>query len=112
MLALAAFIKQTAGLFWIFTFFYLVVKDKSFKRAIYLFIGPLVLGTPLLIRLLQEGALGGFINWVFTYPFLYWSKFPDYVQMAISGKELLILLILLMPLVLLIKYSRKVNWLK
>ena len=96
-LALAGFIKQTGGLFYLFFLIYLVVTKISWKSIrLYLF-GPLLFGIPLLIRLLQEGALHGFINWVILYPSLYWSKFPGYVQLALSKSQILIIALLLSP---------------
>ncbi|MBI4058747.1 hypothetical protein HY404_00750 [Candidatus Microgenomates bacterium] len=108
-LSVAIFIKQTAIIFFILAFLYLIfIKRKSFNQLSAkggwasgpksFLIGLLIFGIPLLIRLIQEGALGDFINWVIIYPLLWFGKFPGYLQSISSKRELIVLGILFFPL--------------
>jgi len=105
--ALAAFTKQTAGLFYIAVLAYLIWRDRSHllrrpltKRVISFLLGPLIFGIPLLFRLWQEGALIGFWKWVVLYPAMQWSKFPGYVQMSLSRHQVAVLAILSFSLII------------
>jgi hypothetical protein len=49
-----------------------------------------------MLRLITEGALSGFLNWTLIYPFKYWSHFPDYVQMQLSNRQGLVLILLIL----------------
>ena len=106
-LALSGFIKQTGGLFYLSFLVYLVVTKTPWKNIRSYLFGPLLFGVPLLIRLFQEGALQGFLNWVIIYPSVYWSKFPGYVQLILSKSQILITSLLIAPFVLL--YSKMRN---
>lgn len=99
-LALSGFIKQTGGLFYLSTLAYLIVTKTSWTHIKMFLIGPFIFAVPLLVRLLQEDALQGFLNWVVIYPSLYWSKFPGYVQMAVSKSQALIVTLLVSPLLI------------
>lgn len=101
-LAVAVLIKQTAGLFFLATVFYLVIAKTPFSKFKYLFLGPLILGGPLLIRLLQEGALKDFFNWVFWYPLTKWGSIVGYVQMEMSVREWMVVTFLFIPLILML----------
>jgi len=96
---IAALIKQTTGIFLMVNGLWLMVKYKDFRKLFTFLIGPFFLFLILVLRLITEGALGGFINWTMVYPFAYWGKFPGYVQMALSRHQLFTLVLLLTPLV-------------
>ncbi len=98
----AALIKQTTGIFLLAGVLWLVLQKAEIKKIGYFILGPVILGITLATRLITEGALGGFINWTVIYPFTFWGKFPDYVQMALSRHQLLILSFLLVPTVVLL----------
>lgn len=116
--AAAALTKQTAGLYLLFTIFYFAVRhwrtrNKTglplwgmsyllllFNQLKYLFYGPLILGIPLLVRLLQEGALVDFLNWTIIYPLTQFGKFPGYVHMEVSSGQAFIGILLLVPLLI------------
>lgn len=106
-LTIAVLIKQTAGLYFVGLITVLLLNKTKVRSIINLFIGPLILGVPLLVRLIQEKALGDFVNWVFYYPFTFWTKFPGYVRMDISRNSILTLLILFIPVFVLILFNLK-----
>jgi len=93
----AALIKQTAGVFLIAGILCLILKKEKIKKVVYFIIGPSVMVMALLIRLITEGALQGFIDWTLIYPFTFWSKFPGYVQMSLSNRQIFILALLILP---------------
>ena len=100
-LAVAALTKQTAGLYLVFSILYLVFGKKfGFNQLKKLFVGPLILGIPFLVRLVQEGALVDFFNWVFWYPLTQWSKIIGYVRVELSPREILIVFLLSLPLII------------
>lgn len=113
-LALAGFIKQTGGIFYLVVLGWLIWRDKSTllrpglkKPYISFLFGPIIFGIPLLIKLIWEDALMGFWNWVVYYPSIYWSKFPNYVQMSPEKLDLLIVGIILFPLFTLLINKKK-----
>ena len=96
-LMVAVLIKQTSGLYFLAVLGYLILKRTKFQKIIPIFIGPLVLGLPLLFRLIQEGALMDFLNWVLIYPARYWTKFPGYVRMDVLQRDVFTLFLILAP---------------
>jgi len=108
--AMAALVKQTAGVFLVLGGLWLLFKRAKMKDLIYLFIGPAVVGIPLLARLSQEKALTDFFNWTIIYPVTQWSKFPGYVQMGLTVPEVVVVLFLLAPLGLML--SKKIGFSK
>lgn len=119
-LALSGFIKQTGGLFYVGVLGFLLLSlrrplfvpgNVSERGRLFEFlIGPVLFSIPLLVRLLQEGALRGFLNWVIIYPSIYWSKFPGYVQMSLSKSEILIVALLLTPLLFAKQIFKSREW--
>jgi len=101
-LGVAILTKQTTGLYLVFSILYIAYREKSFKKLLKFVIAPIILFLILLIRLITEGAVSGFFNWTLVYPFTWWSKFPGYVQMAITHKQLFILFLLVLPITLLV----------
>lgn len=97
-LGIASLIKQTSGLFLVAAFSYLIVSTKDIKKTLPFMVGPLVLGSVLGAYLLLTNSLADFVNWNFVYPFAFWGKFPGYVQMNLTNRQLLVLGILLFPL--------------
>lgn len=109
-LGIAILTKQTALIFLFIAMLFLVLNKVSFKKLLVIIAGPLLLSSLLFIRLLEEGALLGFWNWTFYYPATYWTDFPTYVNLALSKKEIAIILLLLSPLAFLpIKNLRKLD---
>lgn len=98
---IAALTKQTAALFLILTSLFIILKNKNLKSLYYFLIGPVILVLALVVRLLTEGAVGGFLNWTLIYPFRYWSHFPGYVQMALTGRQWLVMILLSLPAIFL-----------
>ena len=106
-LGVAILIKQTAGLFLILWGLFILIKEKKLAPVINLIIGSVILFAILLIRLLTEGAVSGFFNWTLIYPFTWWSKFPGYVQMVLTRREIIILVLLFIPVILLLLKLRR-----
>lgn len=100
--AVAALIKQTAAIFLIFFLIFVFFRSKRKREALYLFLGSVLLLTPLFVRLAQEGALLDFWRWTVWYPLTEWGNFPGYVQMTIGKHDAIILVLLLAPLTLLL----------
>ncbi len=107
--AAAGFIKQTGGLFFLIYLLWFFITHKNIKTTVKIFATSLIFAIPLAIRLIQEGALQGFFNWVIIYPSLYWTKFPGYVDMMLDRREVVILLIIILPAVALLQ--KKKAWL-
>ena len=101
-LGVAILTKQTAGLFLIVNGLWLMVNEKNFKKVLAFLAGPVILFLVLVIRLITEGAVSGFFNWTLIYPFIWWSKFPGYVQMVLTRREIIILVLLFIPVILLL----------
>jgi len=98
-LGAAILTKQTAGLYLIFGMAYIACKEKNFKKVLEFVIGPIILFAILIVRLITEGAILGFFNWTLIYPLTLFSKFQGYVQMALSGHQWLILVLLVIPVI-------------
>lgn len=107
-LGIAMLTKQTAGLYLIFSILYLVFIGKArFGELKKIFYGPLILGIPFFIKLIQERALMDFINWVLVYPLTKWGSIIGYVRMELSAREWLTIIILFAPLIYLV-FNRQV----
>lgn len=103
LFASSGLIKQTGGLFFIIFVFWLLIKKIKLKEFLVAMLSPLVLFIPLVISLLQNTSLQGFLDWVVIYPSKYWTGFPGYIQMDLTKSELLVLLALVAPIFLLIR---------
>lgn len=96
-LGVAILTKQTVALYLVFGILYIAYKEKSFKKLLEFLIGPVVLFFILVLRLITEGALTGFFHWTLIYPLIWFSRFPGYVQMALSHNQIMILVLLVIP---------------
>ena len=105
--AIAALIKQTAGMYLVLGFLYLIFKKEKFKTIAAFLVPSLILGTLLGIYLATNNSLLDFLNWTLIYPFTFWSKFPGYVQMSLGNRQVMILGSLLVPLIILFLKARK-----
>lgn len=112
-LAVATLTKQTAGLYLVFSILYLFfVKKVKFNQLSavgesasggkYIFYGLMILGIPLIVRLIQEGALSDFLNWVLVYPLTKWGSVIGYIQMELSLRDWLVIMLLFAPLIFII----------
>lgn len=97
---IASLIKQTAGIFWLAFFIFLVFKKAKKTDLLYLLAGPILVWGIFLGRIIQENQLVEFWNWTIFYPLFRWSDFPGYVQMDLSVRELSTLGIFLIPVIL------------
>ena len=107
LFGIAAFIKQTVGIFLIVIPVYLLFKRIGFRKVTFFLLGPMIIFLTLIARLITEDALLGFFEWTLINPLLYWGSFPGYVQMAINKREILILGILSLPALLLLKRAKE-----
>ena len=108
-LALAVLTKQTAGVFLVFGMSYVMYMGKDIKKVMSFLRAPLLAGLGLLGYLLVTNTVVDFVNWTLIYPSKYWTKFPGYVQMALSKREWLVIFLLGLPvLILLFKLKKKI----
>lgn len=98
-LSVALLIKQTAGIFLILFFLFILLKRIKVRELAQFVAAPLILLLPLLVRLVQEGALQDFVRWTLVYPLTEWGRYPGYVQMSLTSREWAILLILFLPII-------------
>lgn len=108
-LGFAIFTKQTAGLFLVLSIIFLISQKVKLKYFVYFLLPTTFIGFALLVRLVQEKALIDFLNWTLIYPFLYWSKFPGYVQMSFSTRDITILTLFFTPVIFLICKTSKIR---
>lgn len=99
--------KQTALAFFGVSFLFLLLRRVGPKKLIFFSLGPIALVGLLFLRLYQEGAISGFLNWTFYYPSTYWTKFPTYVDLSPGKRELAIIFLLLFPAIYLVFKVRK-----
>ena len=109
MFAAAALIKQTGGLFYLGFLAWLLIQKVKRNDFLIALLTPLILLIPLLFRLLQEGAVGGFISWVVYYPSTFWTSFPGYVQMNLNKGQMLLMGFLILPLFFFLYKIKKVK---
>lgn len=103
-LAIAFLTKQNSVLFLAIALIY-AFKDKKVFR---LLLGALLPIIPLAIYLYSTKSIIDFVNWTLIYPSKYWTNFPNYVQMILNKRQLLILVILFLPVFYLI-IDRKIK---
>ena len=106
--AIACLTKQTTVLFLLVAFVYLVSKKNVVKTALRFLVAPIVLFLLFFVYLIIKGNFGDFLNWNLFYPFVYWSRFPGYVQMKMGEFEIKSLLILFSPFVFM--KLKRVGW--
>lgn len=105
--AVAALTKQTGAFFYLITLFWLIYTKESkrgVKRYIY---GSLSLGLIFIYILFLENQFREFVTWVVYYPSVFWSKFPGYVQLSLTTRELAILALIISPSLFLISKNFK-----
>lgn len=106
---IASLIKQTAGIFWVGFFIFLIFRKVKGKEFLYLLTGPIILWGIFLGRIIQENQLVEFWNWTIFFPLFRWGNFPGYVQMALSSRELATLGIFLIPVILYVLWKRTIK---
>ncbi len=104
---LACLTKQTGSLYVVLGVLYIVYSEKNLRSVVAFLAPSIVMFVLLLFRLLTNGALEDFLNWVIIYPSRYWTKFPGYVQLNLSLRENLNLLVLFLPLSYLIFSAKR-----
>lgn len=105
----ASLIKQTAGIFWVAFFVFLIFRKAKKSEFLHLLAGPIILWGIFLGRIIQENQLVEFWNWTIFYPLFKWSDFPGYVQMALSLRELATLGIFLIPVILYVLWKHTIK---
>lgn len=106
---IASLIKQTAGIFWVAFFVFLVFRKAKRKEFFHLLAGSILVWGIFLGRIIQENQLVEFWDWTIFYPLFRWGDFPGYVQMALSLKETTTLAIFLAPVILYVLWKRAVR---
>lgn len=99
-LAVAALTKQTAGLFLVVGFGYLLYKKEKIESLAKFLAGPIALGAIFLFSLLATHQLSAFFNWTLFFPSKYWTSFPGYVDTVLTKRELLTVAVLFAPTIL------------
>lgn len=108
VIGLALLTKQTAGLYVICSMVYVVFLSRSYKKLTNFMFGIAIPVLPFLAILLEQNSLLDFINWTIVYPSTFWTKFPGYVNLNLSLRNSLSLMVLLAPIFLLLfKVGRK-----
>ena len=76
----------------------LILLYQKRKRDVFIFLAPILatLGM-VVVWLSQSNSLSYFLNWNFVYPANYWTNFPGYVILSPTNRELLVLLMLILP---------------
>ena len=100
-LGIAMLVKQTAVVYIIFSIAYLVFR-KRVRELTRLLAGLTVMVGGLLLWVFASGLWEEFFSWTLKYPLVYWGKFPGYVQMSLSGGEVLILGWAVLPVIAII----------
>jgi hypothetical protein len=108
-LGVACLVKQTAGLFLITSVGYVMLRERNWRSAWQLLIGPMALGLALLGYVWANDSLREFLNWTLVYPLTEWGKYPGYVEMGLTEKEMVMMAFLLAPWVLVVR-KRAENW--
>lgn len=106
---IASLIKQTAGIFWVAFFIFLIFRKAKKSDFLYLLAGPILVWGIFIGRIIQENQLMEFWKWTIFYPLFKWSDFPGYVQMALSPRELATLGIFLIPVIFYVLWKRTNN---
>lgn len=98
-LAVAVMIKQTAILYLLtFFIFMLTLRKINLSLLTWFVLGPILMGISLIIYVLITGSWSHFLNWTLIYPLTEWSKFPGYVDFVIPTRSWMLTLLLLIPL--------------
>ncbi|KKQ95703.1 MAG: GPI mannosyltransferase 1 [Candidatus Woesebacteria bacterium GW2011_GWB1_43_14] len=96
MLGISALIKQTTGIYLIFSVCYLAV-NKNYRSIHKLLLFPFILGVFLLVWLISTGSLDWFLNWLIIFPSTKWESFPGYVQFIFTNFNKEVLFFLFLP---------------
>ncbi len=108
-IGLAILTKQTGVFFLGLGGIYILFQERKVKYLINYILGISLLILPFLFTLFYQNSFQEFWKWTILYPGKYWTKFPGYVQLSLSLRQNLSLLILFLPLIYLIfKSKRKV----
>lgn len=113
-LGASSLIKQTTGIF-VVLFLAVLFMSKAGKQVIFKFIaGASIIWLIFVARVFQEGQIVNFWNWTIYYPLFQWKNFPGYVQMSPTLRQILVLIILLLPvlffLIVKIKETQRKNF--
>lgn len=98
-IGLACLTKQTGIFYLILSVLYLFLTQEKTKKILFFLVGSIILFLTLIVKLVTENSLMDFVNWTVIYPSSFWTKFPGYVQMAPTLREILLLGILVFPLI-------------
>lgn len=99
LVTISFFVKQTTFIFGLAMFFVLF-KKKKYKETFYIALFWIFICALFIFILLQKNIFFDFMNWNFFYPATFWTKFPGYVQMEPSRRELLIIGLMLGPILM------------
>lgn len=106
-IALALLTKQTALLYFMVTFIYLIFTERKLSKITVFLSGVAVIIIPFLVWLVYKNSFVEFLNWTIIYPSTFWTKFPGYVQFMPTLRQTAILFALAAPLIFLIIIAKK-----
>ncbi|MDO8619130.1 MAG: glycosyltransferase family 39 protein [Candidatus Daviesbacteria bacterium] len=109
-LGLAFLVKQIALIYFpVFAVVYLYHRRKIIAGELVNFVsGAVVAVLPFLLYLIVSSSLIDFWLWSVYYPVTFWSQFPGYTDFNLSTARLKISLLLLLPLIPILFFHRKV----
>ncbi len=105
-MALALLTKQTAILYLPIFSLLLLVSSKKIGNFARFLAAPIILCGVLALKLFSASNLEHFLNWTLIYPSKYWTKFPGYVDLDLTIKDLSTLAVLFAPTFSLLVYSK------
>jgi hypothetical protein len=97
--AVACLVKQTSVLFLGAAFVWLMLQKIEFKKIIWFWVSPAMLAMALGGFLFVQGWEKDFLNWTLIYPLTFWGKFPGYVQMALTKRQFMTVILLFAPII-------------
>ena len=99
-ISIAVVIKQVAIIYLAFFILYYLTQRRKIipGEVVVILSGIIIILLPLLLFLLLTGSFVEFWNWTIIYPLFEWSKFPGYVNFAISKKYFLVMVLLFLPI--------------
>lgn len=111
--AVAVLIKQTAAIYFLISFLIVLIIEKAnIKKISGIFLFPAFGALIFVGYLLLSGDFAHFWNWTIYFPFKFWSKLPNYVDLDLSFSEarnLRLALLALLPFFVNILKSRRIE---
>lgn len=105
VIGLAILTKQTGVLFLGISGLWILIYKRNLQTVLNFVFGASIVVLPFLIILIKQNSLIDFINWAIIYPSQFWTKFPGYVQLLPSKRDIINLIVLFVPIPVLLAKS-------